>query len=62
MVTGINAPDGGFLGCMTDGSDNLIAATILATNIPKHGNVRYAPDGSMYMALTDGVGTLLTTA
>jgi hypothetical protein len=45
--------------CVTDGAGNLISATILATNIPKKIGAQ-SPDGSLYMTLTDGAGTVLT--
>ena len=45
--------------CMTDGAGILIGPTILATNIPKKIGEQ-SPDGSLYMTLTDGNGTVLT--
>jgi hypothetical protein len=45
--------------CMTDGAGTLIGPTILATNIPQQVGIQ-SPDGSLYMTLTDGDGTILT--
>jgi hypothetical protein len=59
QLAGLQTPDSGFYGTVTDGNGNLVSTSTSSLSTAKQLNGLQSPDGSLYVTLTNGSGNLI---